>query len=187
LSRFLERGVFEGELDPSVWFSSIERVTDDFSATADVLYGQREAALVSESNPLLQANLGTALRTLFTSPELSLPVLAIREGALTVDQRRALNQALDAIDATNTSVMGELRMDSLRAMVPDAAERLMLGRLADRSPKEMDLVLPPRTFSLDPPAPRPLLEALAFSIVVPIPVVPPAAELVLPGELEGNP
>ena len=78
---FLERAVFEGVVAPLEWFGKLESEVDDFSAANKVLYGQTDSALISEHNPLVAGHLGRDLRAVYTSPPLSLPVLAVREGA----------------------------------------------------------------------------------------------------------
>jgi ABC-type phosphate/phosphonate transport system substrate-binding protein len=97
VSEFLARAVFEGEVTPKSWFGNILTETDDFTATANVLYGRSDAALVSEANPLVATHLGKDLKTVFTSPPISLPVIAVRTGALTAEQRNALESALESL------------------------------------------------------------------------------------------
>ena len=89
---FLKREVFEDELDPADWFTTVASEVDDFSATASVLYGVTDAALVAEYNPLLADHLGQELRAVFESPELSLPVLSVREAAFEPADRAALDR-----------------------------------------------------------------------------------------------
>jgi ABC-type phosphate/phosphonate transport system substrate-binding protein len=96
-ARFLSRVIFEGALVPQDWFGRIVTEADEFTATANVLFGKSDAVLVSEDNPLLLAHLGKDLRAVFTSPAISLPVLASRSGALTGEQVSALEAALDAL------------------------------------------------------------------------------------------
>jgi hypothetical protein len=179
LAPFLGQVVFEGELDPRAWFAGLDLATDDFSATAEVLYGQRDAALVSELNPLVQANLGGELRAVFTSPALSLPVLALREGLLDLDQRRALNAALSEIGRSEAreTVLAELRFDGIRSLDANPEDRVGLTRLPGRSPKTMEVALPSRSAALPPAAIVSLPDAIGFSVMVPLPEVPPAIEL----------
>jgi hypothetical protein len=96
-ARFLARAVFDGALVPESWFGKLVSETDEFTATANVLFGRSDAALVSEDNPLLLSHLGKELKTVYTSPPVSLPVLSYRGGALTAAQQAAIETALVAL------------------------------------------------------------------------------------------
>ena len=65
---YLARLVFGGEIDPQRWFSRIVHEPDDFTAATNVMFGRVDAALVSEDNPLVVANLGKQLREVFELP-----------------------------------------------------------------------------------------------------------------------
>src|SRR5439155_843454 len=85
-TRFLARAVFDGELTPETWFGKLVSETDELTAVADVLYGRADAALVSDDNPLFVSHLGKELKVVYTSPALSLPVVAYRASALTTGE-----------------------------------------------------------------------------------------------------
>jgi ABC-type phosphate/phosphonate transport system substrate-binding protein len=86
--------VFEAELDPESWFGGLRVVTNDFEAVTNVLYGQTDAALIAEYNPLLIRHLGKELKTIYESPPLSLPVLSIHGVTFGGEQLVALRKAL---------------------------------------------------------------------------------------------
>jgi phosphonate transport system substrate-binding protein len=97
-SRYLARVVFDGEMSPSGWFGSFVTEPDELASAADVAFGRADAALVSEDNPIVVSRLSAKqLRVVYTSPSVSLPVLAARTGALTAAQQASLESALDAL------------------------------------------------------------------------------------------
>src|SRR5262249_58101301 len=122
---------------------------------ATVLFGKRDAALVSEDNPLAASHVGKDLRIVYTSPALSLPVLACRAGALSPQQQAALEAALDALGRRpeEKPILEGLKIDGF-ARIKDGAGRLERAGLLSlpgeerRSPEVAvgglrDLVLPP--------------------------------------------
>lgn len=169
-SDFLAREVFEGELDPGDWFSAIEPAVDDFSATANVLYGQTDAALVAEYNPLLTENLDRELRVVFESPPLSLPVLALRASAFTAEELETVRAVLTnlAADPRGRQVASALGIDALRALPRGGS----LGAAEPRRVKQLEIAAPtgdewtPQT----PPLPSPA--ALSFAVTVELPEIP---------------
>lgn len=70
------------------------RVADDLTAAANVLYGRTDAALVSESNPLL-AEHGRDLRVIHVTAPQPLPVIAF--APMPAADRAALDDALRAL------------------------------------------------------------------------------------------
>lgn len=93
-SRFLARVIFESAIVPESWFAKLVPETDEFTATANVLFGRTDGALVSEDNPLVLSHLGKELKTVYSSPPVSLPVVSLRSGALSGIQATALEAAL---------------------------------------------------------------------------------------------
>jgi hypothetical protein len=171
LEMFLERAVFEGEVAPAGWFGSIERVTDDFSATAEVLYGQSDAALVGEHNPLLADHLGADLRSVYTSPPLSLPVLALRRGTLTSAAKTAWDAALEGIGGKpeGRTVLTELRFEGFEAVAGQSVATLTASRV---SAKEPEIALP-AAGAFVPALPAPLdASQIPFEVEVELPEVP---------------
>ncbi|MEA2163429.1 MAG: hypothetical protein QOK37_1556 [Thermoanaerobaculia bacterium] len=82
------------------------RVADDLTALANALYGRTDAALVSESNPLL-ADHAKDLRIVHTTSPHPMPVAAF--GAMPSSQRRALD---DAFHALSRATLVPLQMSS---------------------------------------------------------------------------
>ena len=167
---FLARAVFEGEIDPAAWFASLEPAVDDFSATADVLYGKTDAALVAEFNPLLKEHLGKGLRMVFESPGLSLPVLALRESAFGRDQLTTLERLLSdlARDPLGQKVATTLGIDGLRALPRGTS----LAASEARATKVLEIAAPSgREWRPTAPA-LPPVEALSFAVAVELPEIP---------------
>jgi ABC-type phosphate/phosphonate transport system substrate-binding protein len=124
-SRYLGRVVFDGEMAPSTWFGSFVAEPDELASAADVAFGRADAALVSEDNPLVVSRLSAKqLRVVYTSPAVSLPVLAVRPGALPPGQMAALESALDALGRApgEKKILDGLRMDGF-ARVKEGAGR----------------------------------------------------------------
>jgi hypothetical protein len=123
--RFLGRAVFEGEIAPETWFGKIVPETDELTATADVLYGRADAALVSEDNPLVVSRLGKDLKVVYTSPVLSLPVLVYRSAAVSAGDQAAIETALQALGATaeGKKILEGLRIDGF-ARIKEGTGRL---------------------------------------------------------------
>jgi ABC-type phosphate/phosphonate transport system substrate-binding protein len=124
-SRFLSRAVFDGEVAADSWFGKILPEADEFTATANVLFGRADAGLVSEDNPLLVSHLGKELRTIYTSPGLSYPVVAFRGTALSAEQQSALETALDGLarHADGKKILDRLRLDGI-ARIKEGSGRL---------------------------------------------------------------
>jgi len=176
---FLGKVVLEGTVSPESWFGKLAVEVDEITAAANVLYGRADAALVSEDNPLVATHLGKELRALYTSPPLSLPVLAYRAGALSADQRAALE---DAVDEVGRRPEGKKIVDGLRiegfGRVKDGAGRLDRAGLLSlpgaeaRAPEVAiasvrDLVLPP--------LPGPDAGKVPFLLGFTLPELPPAS------------
>ncbi len=113
------------------------RESDDLSATASVLFDRADAALVSEGNPLVASHLGKDLHQVFTSAPISLPLIAIREGALNEVQQSAVRRALADMsgNAEGQRILASLGLDGLRTI--SEADRLAVLRLP--SPPERAL------------------------------------------------
>lgn len=169
---YVERAVFEGEVDPGTWFSRLEPMADDFTATSAVLYGQTDAALVAEHNPLLRDHLGRDLKSLYTSPPLSLPVLALREGALDTGQRRAFDDAMRDLpaDPRGRKLLEALRADGFASL--PAAEAVRLAALPSAGGKELEIALPGAAALAVTPAPLPPATQLPFLLAVELPEIP---------------
>jgi ABC-type phosphate/phosphonate transport system substrate-binding protein len=114
-SRYLSRVIFDGEVAAESWFGKLVPEADEFTATANVLFGRADAGLVSEDNPLLVSHLGKELRTIYTSPALSHSVVAFRQSALGPEQQAALEAALDGLprQAEGKTIMERLRIDGI--------------------------------------------------------------------------
>jgi len=169
---YVGRAVFEGAVDLAGWFSRLDLVADDFTATSAVLYGQDDAALVAEHNPLLGAHLGQDLKTLFTSPPLSLPLLAVREAALTADQRRSLDDAMRGLagDPRGRKLLEALKADGFAGL--SAAEAAGVTALPSAGAKEPEIALPSAAGLTLTPAPLPAAAQLPFLLAVELPDVP---------------
>lgn len=174
---FLERAVFEGEVAPLAWFGKLEQEVDDFSAANKVLYGQTDAALISEQNPLVAAQLGRDLRAVYTSPPLSLPVLSVRESAFDAGRRAALDRALAALggDPRGRRVLDGLKFDGFEPL--GAAEARAVAELPRAEKKDLEVALPGAVDLGLGLAPLPAAGELPFPIAVELPDVPlPRAE-----------
>ncbi len=168
----LGRAVFEGELDLATWFGPLTAVADDFAATANVLYGETDAALVAEFNPLLNEQLEQQkLRSLYTSPPLSLPVLAGRRGALTADERSALDTALRQLGQVQSPpVLAGLKIDGFAAL---AGERIVQDQLLPAAVRKKTLeIAVPRAALVELAAPKPLPQELQLILAVELPEIP---------------
>ena len=167
---FLQREVFEGDLDPATWFADLEPTLDDFLATASVLYGQTDAALIAEYNPLLASHLGKELRVIFDSPALSLPVLSLRSSAFDPARRQALARAIADLpsDPLGQRVLGDLGIEGLRPLAGGGA----VLRLATKREKRLEIALPTGG-EFAPAAPAlPGPQELSYGIAVELPEIP---------------
>jgi ABC-type phosphate/phosphonate transport system substrate-binding protein len=180
LLRFLAESVFRSEIDPDRWFGSIVQETDDFTAIAAVLYGRASAALVSEDNPLLSTHLDKELAAIYTSPPLSLPVVAVRPAALSTGQLSALDAALDALASRPETepIRAVLAIDGFRGI--DGISRRTADLLSGPSARrELEIAvpagpLPPLPVELPPLPPG----SVPFSVGVELPEVAIPLELV---------
>ena len=171
---FIRDRVFAGELDPGQWFRSLRPAVDDAEAVADVLYGDAQAGLVAEFNPLLAQHLGQSLKLIYTSGDLPLPVLST-SSKMATDQRRALGQALEALDA---SLLSGLGFEAFTAI--GSAGRDALLRAPSQTAKRFELPTSPAAI-LDPLPP--LDEALLPLVIeLAVPEPPSAAGELLAGE-----
>ena len=141
--RFLAESVFRSEIDPPRWFGGIVQETDDFTAIAAVLYGRTDAALVAEDNPLLAAHLDKDLVSIYASPPVSLPVVAVRPGAFAPGQLSALAAALDALAsrAEAEPIRAVLAIDGFRRV--EEGSRRAADLLAGSSVRrELEVAIP---------------------------------------------
>jgi len=141
-SLFLAQAVFGGEIVPAKWFGALVYENDDLSATASVLFDRADAALVSEGNPLVASHLGKDLHQVFTSAPVSLPLIAVREGALNESQQSAVRRALAemAANAEGQKILANLGLDGLRAV--GEADRIALLRPPSSPERALDIALP---------------------------------------------
>jgi len=149
---FLRGQVFENELDPPAWFREVEPVVDDFAATASVLYGETDAALVAEYNPLLVQHLGGELRAIYESPRLSLPVLSLRS-ELGSELRPMLDRALGdvASDPQAAAALAELGIDGFAAVPGRSA---LLADTRSSPARDFEVAVPADgILAIDPPPP----------------------------------
>ena len=156
-SGYLARVIFAGEIDPQRWFSRIVHEPDDFTAATNVMFGRVDAALVSDDNPLVIANLGKALREVYASRPVSLPVVAIRS-SLPEAQRTAIEQALASLQraADSQSILAGLAIERLQR-IPDGnntLERAGLLRLPTAATRGLEIAMP--TVTIDSPRLPPL-------------------------------
>ena len=171
---FIRDRVFAGELDPEQWFGSLRPAVDDAEAVADVLYGDAQAGLVAEFNPLLAQHLGQSLKLVYTSGDLPLPVLSM-SSKMSADQRRALGQALESLDADLLSGLG---FEAFAAI--GSAGRDALRRAPSQTAKRFELPTSPAV-TLEP---LPPLEGALLPLVIElaVPEPPSAAGELLAGE-----
>jgi ABC-type phosphate/phosphonate transport system substrate-binding protein len=142
--RFLAESVFRSEIDPPRWFGGIAQETDDFTAIAAVLFGRTDAALVSEDNPLLATHLEKDLASIYSSPPVSLSVVAVRPGAFASGQLEALASALDGLGnrPETEPIRAVLSIDGFRRV--EEGSRRAVDLLAGASVhRELEVALPP--------------------------------------------
>ena len=165
---FVRNQVFDDVLDPANWFA-VELESDDFTATASVLYGKTDAALVADFNPLLEENLDRELRAVYESPELSLPLLSVREDAFSAADRVTLGRALEGLpeDPVGRRVLARLGIEGLDR-VSAAALAGELGR-----PAKALVIASPGATRVPLAAPGlPAPEQVAFAVAVELPEIP---------------
>ena len=176
---YLTRMVFGGEIDPERWFSRVSHEPDDFTATTNVMFGRIDAALVSDDNPLVVANLGKQLREVYASRPVSLPIVAIRT-TLSDVQRSAIEQALGALPRANEgpAILAGLAIDRLQRINEGsgAMERAGLLRLPSGATRAMEIAIPSVTIDvprLTPLTPDQLPYFLGVELLdLPIPLPP---------------
>lgn len=176
---YLSRVIFGGELDPQRWFSRIVHEPDDFTAANNVIYGRVDAALVSDDNPVVAANLGKDLREVYSSRAVSLPVIAIRS-SLTEAQRSAIEQALASLQRANESqaILAGLAIERLQRISEGsgANERAGLLKVPSGSMRTLEISFPAVTIDLPrmaPLAPDQLPYFLGVDLLdLPIPLPP---------------
>ncbi len=140
---FLAESVFRSEIDPPRWFGGIVQETDDFTAIAAVLYGRTDAALVAEDNPLLATHLDKDLVSIYASPPVSLPVVAVRPGAFAPGQLSALASGLDGLASRSDAepIRAVLAIDGFRRV--EEGSRRAADLLAGSSVRrELEVAIP---------------------------------------------
>jgi ABC-type phosphate/phosphonate transport system substrate-binding protein len=167
---FLQRQVFENELDPAAWFGGIVPVADDFEATASVLYGQTDAALVAEYNPLLVRNLGQELEVVYETPPLSLPVLSVRSSAFDARLRAALDAALGdvAADPQAAPALAGLGIDGFDVVSGRSA---LLAAVSSSPEKAFEIAVPAAGALTLAPPPAVASDQLPWTVAVELPEV----------------
>ena len=178
-SAYLARIVFGGEMDPQQWFSRIVREPDDFTAVTNVMFGRVDAALVSDDNPLVVANLGKELKEVYGSRPVSLPVVAIRSG-LADTQRSAIEQALASVPRTGdtAAILTGFAIDRFQRIGEGsgAMERAGVLRLPAGTSRALEIAMPAVTIDvprLAPLAPDQLPYFLGVELLdLPIPLPP---------------
>ena len=178
-SAYLARVVFGGEMDPQQWFSRIVREPDDFTAVTNVMFGRVDAALVSDDNPLVVANLGKELKEVYGSRPVSLPVVAIRSG-LAETQRSAIEQALASVPRTGdtAAILTGFAIDRFQRIAEGAGamERAGVLRLPAGTSRALEIAMPAVTIDvprLAPLAPDQLPYFLGVELLdLPIPLPP---------------
>lgn len=139
-ARYLSRAVFGGLIDPAAYFGKLLPASDDVAAVNEVLFSQADAALVASFNPLLEAKAGKELRVIYTSDELSLPVLAQR--GLSAEQSKAVAAALADLPSQpgGREILADLGIDGF---VPiEARDRQALRQAPAPAPKRYELFAP---------------------------------------------
>lgn len=166
---FLAHAVFGGDIAPEKWFGALARESDDLSAVASVLFGRADAALVSEDNPLVASHLGHDLHQVFTSGPVSLPLIAIREGALDEGQQSAVRRALADLTATaeGQRILANLGLHGMRAIGEADSAALLRPPAAPERALEVTLLPPSATgLSVLPP-----IRADQLPYVVGLPII----------------
>lgn len=170
LGSHLQRRIFDDLIDPQAWFGEIRTVSDDFSATAEVLYGQSEAAIVAEFNPLLQNHLEKGdLAVLFESSELPLPVVAMHRHRLSDGEIQSLRRVLAAMadDEAGRQVLARLGWSRLSPL--DADQLADLDRAPQQPGKRLQMVTPSSLPPSSPPPALPQAGTLPFLLQVELP------------------
>jgi len=108
------------------------RVADDLTAVANALYGRTDAALISESNPLL-AEHAHDLRVIHTTAPQPLPVIAF--AAMPSADRTALDEALRSLPRTTLAPLqfsGIIRLGEPRVAAKREIQTLPVASLGLR-------------------------------------------------------
>lgn len=173
---FVERAIFADVLDPASWFGAVDSAVDDFAAIVNVLYGETDAALVSEHNPLLEARLDKDLRVLYTSPPLSLPVLCRRRGQLSSVEDAALMAALRATGDVpeGREALASLGFDGFELLRPAPVEESLavLTPAPGQGQKAFEIALPePGAVVPEAPGP-PSGELVELILSIELPEIP---------------
>ncbi|MEM8931415.1 MAG: PhnD/SsuA/transferrin family substrate-binding protein [Acidobacteriota bacterium] len=167
---FLGRRIFGDEIDPARWFAEVRFLPDDSAAVTEILYGDADAGLVADFNPLLDQHLGQDLHTVFTSEALSAPVLSIDTRQLTTAQKTAFIEVLTRID-DERAILDGLGIDGFAPV--DPTERESLTSLPTARRKRFERVAP-RPYRL-PPIPAPPIELLPLALELELPAPPSVA------------
>lgn len=171
LSRWLEMGAFEGQLDPGRWFD-LRLVDDELTATANALYGETRGAIVGERNPLLEAHLDTDLRVVYTSPPVPLPSISAT-GAWTESLRRQVGTAIASFSSSQNgqALLREIGIDGL--VSEPTTDETAGSEGPDATPLLVDLAAPTAH-----PLPRPEPSSLVFGLEIPLPRIPVSSDLI---------
>jgi hypothetical protein len=158
--------------DPAGFFR-LTPVQDEFSAAANVIFRQSDAALVAEHNPLLQEH-RDELKVLYRSPPLSLPVLAVARETLTEEQLQMLDASIPRLRPgagdIGREALAQLQLERL-AVVP-SAERSALLHGRKPTVREPEIALPPADGAPVPALPAVEAAGLSFALTVDLPEVP---------------
>jgi hypothetical protein len=171
---WLTRVLLPRDIDPARHFGRIDTAVDDPSALANVQFGSTDAALVADDNPQLANLVPGTLRVVHTTPAVSLPVLAVRRGALGASEREALARIARGLaqSAAGGGILSGLAIDELRPVAPgerlDRATLLALGEVAR---PDFEIALPPAG-SRPAIGKAPATVALRFVIELPLPEAP---------------
>ena len=177
--RFVAESIFRSEIDPRSWFGAIARETDDFTSIAAVLYGRTDAALVSEDNPLLANHLDKDLVSVYASPAVSLPVIAVRAGVFTPAQMSALASSVAGLGSRpeGEPIRAVLAVDGFRP-IEESARRAVDLLAATSVRRELEIAIPVMPLPALPVELEPL-PAGAVPFVVGVEL----SEIVIPPEL----
>lgn len=173
---WLGRAVFDDLIDPRQFFGSLAPSADDIAAINEVLFNQADAALVADFNPLLAKNLGSTLRVVYTSDELSTPVLAVRAAGLGAERQAALEAALTGLAGQpgGAEILADLGIEGFLPI--PAGERQALRALPPAASRSFELIGLGGTLRLAPPAP-PAAQDLPLALDLGLPQRPPFSDL----------
>jgi ABC-type phosphate/phosphonate transport system substrate-binding protein len=165
---------------PSGFFGRIEPVQDEFAATAALLYGGADAALVSDQNPLAAGKLGSELRVLFTSAPVSQPVLAARRTLARFEEPLGKRLAELPSKQEGRAILQGLHVDGFRP-IADPAERAALSRPPARRARPLEVAVPDASLvAVLADAPAPSARDLPFVAALPMPDIPIAKDAPAP-------